>query len=509
MLDLLNNIGDRLQFIKETKSADNLIRKNESFKQYEIVNDRLKKHVTDYLLSQFSQDTVLEMPVVSSINLAKRVIEKQASVYASAPDREFSQLSEEQDMELEDLLAESNLNQKLSKANKYFKLQGQALLMILPKDGELDIRVLMQHHYDVIPSDTNPEEAAAYVISTYDRAIMMAGYSDNTNQGIADADDYKARLERYLVWTEEANFVFNGKGEILGDILPNPLGNLDMFIDISIDKDFEYFVRGGSSVTDFAIQYCGALSDLGNVIKLQGYAVAFMTGDSELMPKSLTVGPNKILLLPQNANNPVRTEFGFASPSPDVAGSIKYIETLLSNFLTSRGLDGKLVNGAGDSSKYASGIERLLALIEEFSASKNDFDLFKSVEEEVFDAIKQWAEVTYNTDMAFLTFKFPYESDLSVKFYEPTMIQSEAEKLANIQVKRDLGLMSRVEAIAYDRNVDEVKALEIMQKIDAESTEETKQMQDLVQSKIAALEMKVEGTDLNEKPDTKMEELNG
>lgn len=460
------NKEDRLIFLNEYKNAENIARKNKSFEQYEILNDRLNKYVTDYLLSQFSKDTVLEMPVVSSINLAKRVIDKQACVYSGDTTREFSLLTDEQKAEIEMLYLDSEINKKLAKANRYFKLQGQCLLMVLKKEDDLDIKVLLQHHYDVIPNDTNPEIADAYIISTYDRSLMMK--SDNSNQKIADQDDYKAKLERYLVWTNESNFIFDGNGNIVSEVLPNPLGNLDMFIDVAADKDFEYFVRGGSSVTDFAVQYCGALSDLGNVIKMQGYAVAFMTGDEKYLPKSITVGPNKVLLLPTDAQNPVKPEFGFASPSPDIAGSIQYIETLLSNFLTSRGLDAKLVTGSGDGQKYASGIERLLALIENFEASKSDFDLFYKVEDELFDVIKQWCAVTYNTDQKFLSFNIPEESEISVKFFEPNMIQSESEKLDNIQKKRDLGIMSRVEAIAFDRNVDEQKAIEIASKIDSE-----------------------------------------
>jgi hypothetical protein len=334
----LLNAEDRKLFLEDVKSNENKIRKQKSVKDYDVLNDNLYDYVVDYLKGQFSNQTVLEMPIVSSVNIAKRVCFKEASIYKSAPERSFTNLTDDQQKELLQKYNEWCINQKMFKANLYFKSQQQSCLMVVPKQGKIDVRVLLLHQYDVIPKDDNPEEAAEIVMSTFDKSLVSpTNQTDNTNQKIADGDDYKSKLEKYLTWNESSNFVFNGKGDIASEIFTNPIGELP-FIDIAADKDFEYFVRCGQALTDFAIQFCGALSDLGNIVKMQGYAVAWLKGPKSAMPSAaLKVGPTVVLHLVQDELTGQAADFGFANPNSDIAGAISYLEMLLSHFLTSRG----------------------------------------------------------------------------------------------------------------------------------------------------------------------------
>lgn len=472
-MDLTQKI-DRKLFIQDIKSQENKDRKEKSFKEYEILCDRLKKYVTDYLLSQFSNATVLEMPIVSSVNLMKRICNKEAAIYKESPEREFSNLSEQQVEELNKLYSTLNLDAYLMKSNLYFKAQQQSFLMLLPKEGELKFKVILPHQLDIIPNADNPNEADTIVLSTFDRQFVMD--SDRINQDIADKDDYLARMERYVVWTNEINFIFDGNGDIVGEALPNPLGDLSMFIDVSSCKDNEFFVRSGDSLLDFTIQYNGALSDLGNVLKMQGYSVAYLISDEKIMPSQIVVGPNRVLKLPVNPDNPnqARPEFGFASPNADIAGGIQYVETLLSNFLSSRGLNPKLVSGKGEVEKYTSGLDRLLAMLDQFEASKQDYVIYENVEKQIYESMKKWSRLQGNEK--FLSFIIPDNSEISVNYKKPEMVQSEQEKLALIEKKLELGLISEVEAIEMDRNVGKERAEEIFEEISIKSL--AKQMED-------------------------------
>lgn len=465
MLDLLN-YEDRKTFLEDKDTEENRERKEESFLAYEVFNDRLRAYVEAYLLGQFSESTVLEMPIVSSINLAKRVVTKEASIYNNCPEREWTNLTEDQEDELEKFYEDVMIDQKLLKANQFYKLQGQAFLLPIVKQGRFELRLVLPHQFDAVPNDDFPTEADAVVLSSMDRNRVMT--SDMLNQSVSDKDDYRSTLEKYIVWTKEWNYAFNGKGLITTEVLPNPLGEIPL-IDISQCKDSEYFVRTGQSLSDFAIQYCGYLSDLGHVVKMQGWSVAYMKGDKDLMPKSLRVGPSIVLHLPIDPNRPVDTEFGFASPNPDLQGSIAYGENLIATFLTSRGLDATLISGKANSKTYSSGLERLLAMLDQFEASKSDYNLFEKIEKQLFEKIKLWSDATYGTDQAFLSFKIPDTCELSVKFGNPEMVQSEKEKLDTLIAKLDAGLISKVEAIQYDRNVDSEKAAEILLEIEADT----------------------------------------
>lgn len=471
-MDLLN-ANDRKLFLEDIISNENRVRKAESLKAFEVYNGRIEQYVIDYLRSQYSEKTVLQMPIISSVNLCSRIANKKSSLYRSGVKRQFTgNLTDDQKDELAKLYAEAEIDSKLFKSNVYYTIQGQNFLKVLVKKsedgdgGELCVKSLLPHHLDVVPNE-DPEKADAYVQSAFDR--MQYIKTDGQNQKIADPDDYRAKMQKYYVWTKESNFMFNGKGEIQSEIVPNELGMLPI-IDIASDsKDYEFFVRTGQSLVNFTVQYNGALSDLAQVVKMQGWAVAFLKAPSDMAGiKNLSIGPNMILHLPIDPNSPVATEFGYASANPDVAGGIQHTENLVSNFLTSEGADPNLVNGRANAVKYNSGLDRLLAQIEQFESSAKDMSVFSYVEDKLFDLIKRWSQVTFGTDTQFLSFAIPEECEVKVTFAEPSLVQSQKEKLDYLQAKIELGLTTKQLALEELDGIDKESAAAILLEVDNE-----------------------------------------
>jgi hypothetical protein len=193
---------------------------------------------------------------------------------------------------------------------------------------------------------------------------------------------------------------------------------------------------------------------------MQGFAQAYISGASDMLPESLVIGPNHVLRLPVDPNNPVQTQFGFANPSPDLAGSLRFPEVLLSSFLTSRGLSPKLVSGTGESEKYTSGLDRLLAMIDRFEASQFDMELFRAAEKQLFYLIIRYLNTYAGTPV--LNYKWTNVNedsvDVFVKYAEPQMVMSESEKLDAIARKKELGLMSDLDAIMEYYGIDEEAA---------------------------------------------------
>jgi hypothetical protein len=452
MIDF-NDLATRRRVIEDIKTNENKKRKYESYKQFECFMGRLRQFVTDYLLSQFTKQTVYTMPIIDSINISSRVVNKQASLYKTPPKRTFTNLDQDQQTTINNWYLEYGVNSKLFKSNQFFKLQDQSFLMLVPdREKNLKCRVVMPHMIDAIPSDVDPEIADAYIISVHDKQWFNHG-SDGRNEVTADQDDYKANVEKYLVWTKEINFLMNGRGEFLTEIFPNPIGELP-FIDIAEGKDYEFFVRGGQALTDFAIQYCGALSDLAQVVKMQGWSVGWLKGPASLMPEEIIVGPNKILKLTTDPNNPdATTEFGYSSPDADIQGAMSYLEMLISNFLTSRGLDSNIISSKGDAQKFSSGVEKLLSMIDAFEASKQDMDIYQKAERQFFELLKKWNNLLIQTPNKIFDFLIPEDSELEVQYHQPQNIQTTKEKLETIQLRLELGLIDQIDAIAADRDI--------------------------------------------------------
>lgn len=485
-MSILTTQDGRRKVIQDIKSQENKDRKIKSLRQFEVYRGNIFTYVYNYLARQFSANTLKEIPIVASINIANRVVDQEASIYDREPRREFENVTPDQETMLQSLYEDMEANVKLAFSNAMFKLQDQNTLMVLPKNGQLTIRVLKNHQVDVIPGE-NPEDASAYIISGLDKNDSQfrtgASYndqgsfnqrSDGMNQSIGDPDDYQAALERYLVWTSESHFFMNADGEIIGEVEPNPIGALP-FIDVSGEKDFEFWVRAASTVVDFCVEYNAALSMQNQVIKMQGFSQMWISGTKDAMPESMQVGPNFILKLIKGKDadgNAVDTEVGFASPTPDLNGTKAHLEMLLANFLSSKGVTTGLVT-SGKTETYSSGMERMLAQIEQFSASRSDFAIYRSVEEQLFALVTKWHNLALQVDglllPEYLSTPIGEDAEVCVYFEGPELLKSEKEVVELAQLKEELGVASKVDSIMAIYDLERDAALKKLEEISADA----------------------------------------
>lgn len=459
------------QINEEISSFENTERKKLSLKQFEVYMDRMHPFVKDHLRCFYGADDVGSLPIISSINLSKRIVNQEARIYMQCPKRTFVGVSEEQALALEEIYESMNVDALMMKSNQMFKLQAQNTIQIIPIDGELKIRVLLNHQFDVVPSEVMPEVADAYILTGFDKSMRLPQIDENEdgiNQSIADYNDYQSTEKVSVLWSKELNLLFNKDGNIIGEVTPNPIGIIP-FVDIAPAKDFEFFVRDGASITEFTIQFNSALTDMGQIVRMQGFAQAFMIAAEDMMPTSLKIGPMIAVRMPVNPNQPeVRPEFGFAQPNADIAGSMGYLESLMALFLSSRGVDPKTVSGKGEATKYSSGMERLLGMLESFEASRSDFSVYLDAEKKIFQIIKAYLNTYAGTDV--LKYKIsplPENADIEVEFYKPEMIKTDDDKLKLIKDKLEMGLISNIEAIMEDRGIDKEEAIKIKAEIDA------------------------------------------
>lgn len=470
------DLEERKAILKDINSDENKARKAESLRQFEIFKDRQKKYVVEYLKTQFSEKTVKEMPIVSSINLARKCIKSEASIYKTSPERMYEKFSNEKQAEaLYDMYNDNGWDAKFLQANEYFKLQQQVHLMWGIRKGEIKPRVMLGHHLDVIPDPEDPEVGAVYIISTFNKRDYIKA-TDGVDQKIADTDDFKKSLERYVVWSGEYNFTMDGHGKIISEEIDNPLRDAEgngviPIIDIAGSKDNEYWIRSEESVTDFSVQFNGSVSDVKNVVRMQGWGQAVVKGPKELMSEEFQIGLNKVIHLVIDPNNPAETSFEYVTANPDLMGSLEFLKALISMFLSSRGLDSDEIKFDGTAKSFSSGIERLLAMIEKFEASKSDLDLFEKAEKQSFDILRALINTYSNTGVLNKKWdigEIPKDAYITIKFAEPQMIETEDEKLARIEKKMNMGLMSRVKAYMELWEVDEDTAVKELAEIDAE-----------------------------------------
>lgn len=477
----VNTTGGRKALIDKIESNANLGRKAASYRASEIINDRIKPYVVEELRSQFNEDSVKEIPVISSVNIAKRVI-NQLLIYRDAPEREFTEVSDDQ-KEVVDLVYQDMMtNKKMNLANKVYKNHDQCLIQIIPKNGKLIMRVLKPHQWDAVPSQDDPEVAEAYIISAYDNyselleeskqpdsptsfQTMHSQNNENYKNKKAMKHQEKESDKIYLIWTMDESFFCDSKGNIVGESTPNPLAQFGMmpFVEVSVEKEFEYWVRAQNTYASFTVEYCAQMSSVAQVVKLQNFAQAVIKAPQEMIPENIQIGPNHILKLPYDPNANIDTDFAFVNPGSDIGGSLQYLEVLLTTFLSSHGIDPKSISMNGEGQNYTSGVERLLAMIEKVSASREDYDTFSRTEEKVWHLIRSWLNALSNSETLSPKYRTSFisdESQIKIDFASPEMVKSDMEELDVISREIELGISSPIQAIMQRESLSQEQAEE-------------------------------------------------
>lgn len=158
----------------------------------------------------------------------------------------------------------------------------------------------------------------------------------------------------------------------------------------------------------------------------------------------------------------------FISPNADLDASMRLITTLMNLFATSEGQSPKLVSTTGDAEKYSSGVDRFLAQIEAFEASKEDLEQFRAVESEIFEIVMAWANLysgTTNSPLKAKTPSFSDETYLQVKFAEPQFTMNAKEREEAEYLKVEKGISSLVMAVMNIFGLDEESAIAHLEKV--------------------------------------------
>lgn len=444
-----------------------------SLMQCQIYDGKIRPYVVKHLLNKgFTKQNIQEMPITGAVNISRKVAQAKAALYKTAPVRSFSGCTDAQADQIESLYNEVMMDSKLLSSNRLFEIQGrQNHVMVIPKMGKLKMRVLKNHQINVIPFVEDPEVGEIFIISGYDEQTseLREKFSNNSNESIADEDDYKSELERYYVWSSSVHLKMDGKGKILSEDTVNPIAPFCPVIEVAVEsKDFKYFLQeigdteeSGDELSNFTVEYNTAVSMLHQCVEMGSFGQAILEAPADLQPIQIVVGPTKILRLITDPNMPnTKVDFRFANPSSDIASAQSFVLSLLAQFLSSQGLDPKSISGNADAGEaFTSGISRMLAMIKDLDGSKESEAIYSETEQKLFEIIKAWVNIAGKSTALDYDFKIPEQTTLSVEYSKPEQVLTEDEKLSMLERKYELGVISKVDMIALleNKSIDEAK----------------------------------------------------
>jgi len=161
----------RKHVIMEIESTENVARKYEIKKRYDIMKDLVRPYVIERLSKEMEQETVAEMiHRAGNISFGKKIVDKKARVYKDSPVR-TSDIDNQDAVDAYEKL--TKINTQMKKTNRNVEAYKNTSLIIQPHQNfgsdkfEIKLRPMVPHTYDVIESASDPEEPAVYILSYY------------------------------------------------------------------------------------------------------------------------------------------------------------------------------------------------------------------------------------------------------------------------------------------------------------------------------------------------------
>jgi hypothetical protein len=471
----------RKAIIQEINGSENKARKSEMYKRYQCYKDQTKIYVRNQLLRQFDSNSVNEMEyALSNLGLVRKVIDKLARVYKYGVDRNFADGGE--DDSIDTVEKELDVDANMKKTNRFFKLFKNTSLYIRPmplEDGKLAPKLtpMAPYLYDVIELSGEREKALAYILSDYKPELnemmgirpntdgrvgsvgtQVRASGDNIDQIIADSqgDEHSGQ---YVWWTNGLHFVTDEHGNIISENTENEIGELP-FVNYAEDQDGSFWAIGGDDLTDGGILVNSMITNINHIAITQGYGQLVVTGKD--IPKTIKVGPNKAVRLTHEGEDPVPTfEFKSANPPLDQLRALveMYVALLLTtNNLSTSGVSSNL-NGGGS---FPSGIAMMLDKAESMEDVEDQRQVFLDNEPHVWRIIGKWLNLLGSRKELpeeLSGVSIPEDKEISVQFEKPKAIETEKERLEVLKLKKDMGLVSMLDMIKdeYDLNDEDAE----------------------------------------------------
>lgn len=477
----------RKQVLKEIEDTENQARKAEYLKRYECYKDQTNKYVTQGLVAEgLKPETIAQMSNRGgNISICRKVVNKLARTYSGGVQRLADpEIAQEAVDDLSRLLS---FDQRMKKGDRYRELQRNSMLMIAPElDShestpevprfKLKFSVLAPWQYDVLEDCHDREVPKVVIISNYNDGTYAASASE-TKAGVhGDTAQFKAYTNKrddliadapqdaglgspkeYIWWSQTYHFTTNEKGEVISGKSPedlyNPIGLLPLANNAD-EQDGQFWARGGNDLIEGSILINKLITDMNFIAYLQGYGQIVITGQN-VTKMRFQVGPNNALMMEYDpSKEEPKPEVDIISAQPPIEAWMKMVEQYVALLLTTNNLAPSNVSGTLSANTFPSGIAMLVEQSEATDDISDKQAEYKVIERHLWEVVKRWQNLYYTAGLLSEEFAevgpLPEDLDISLKFHESKAVVTEADKLANLEKRKDLGINEMVELIMID-----------------------------------------------------------
>lgn len=500
--------GFRKQIITQINGTENVNRKKLQAATWEIWRDQVRKYVLERLAAQgFKEDTLKIMNQrAANVNLFKKVVSKKARSYSKGVDRSVPD-DKEGTRDIDTVAGVLDLTGAMKRADRYRKAARNCLLFIYPIEVEdendpgrtvwtLTAKVFFPHLYDVIPDAKDREKARCVILSPFTEEASYAAQPslhggdgrnimsyanpiwrrDGIDQTIAnsprDSGARPSNKREYIWWTGKYHFTTDENGVVISSKSPqrneNPINRLP-FVNITEEQDGEFWAVGGEDLVESTILVNLKLTDMESILHMQGWGQLVVEGE-DLQSKDFALGPMQAMMMNTAKGATFATKASILQHDPHTDEHLKSVEVHVALALTTNNLSIKSVSTNLDASTQASAIAKMVDESENMDDISEDQEYYAKKEKEAFKISEAWLGTLRPVENCLPELKEtkPLKvAELVTQYHNQEQVVSEQERLANLKIRKELGLDTLVDLIKRDNpqmteEQAERKALSIM-----------------------------------------------
>ena len=440
---LLSN-SDISLILKEISSREDVHRRLESFKSYEIYEGRLHEYVREELKLLYPK--TWRDYNVADYNIHKKIIDKKSKSYIRPPIRKLDR--QEESDKFNSILEEFNFNDVMKVLDQYknqYRYCG--LGVIRDRIGA--------------PDGTYKDKYQFWALAPHEFCVHRDAeeniYAWSIPKGKAEAGDI------WVIWTDMSQVKIMTKDYESFVVLEikdnpdniNPYGILP-FIYVPMDVSGKYplplsLPRQTVEVNkNLSVYLTSGNMQVGQLV---------ISHPMEQKISEVSTGIMVAMNLPQSSKDKhAPTTADYISPNPNLEGHKDSVLTYMMMILDEHGMNGSSSIKGGE--KFTSGFDRLIANADVQDIIEDNQGMYRRVENENYKIIKAMSDTDGN---------YIFKSEkLSIKYALPKILTSDSEKLDNLKKKKDLGLWEDWELVLEsDPNLTEEEAKEKVERLKA------------------------------------------
>lgn len=465
-MDLLND-GYVRRLIADIESSQNKDRREAEIKAFEVYSGNLKEHVETRIKALYPQTHGSFS--ISDLNMSKKICDKMSNAYKKSPIRELS--SDAENEAYDDVMREADSSAAWQCFDTYYNLHRYACMWFsYVKQGE-ETKIVLR--------PLAPFQFSRVVDSVGSTEVFIVNFPNSDLYTTSDTDGRKATIQdsaqdssckRYAMWNKDQHVVvrvYETEGDdstcrIVYEAIDgnenneNPLGVIPAVFCQQGDNAALPIVNPlTSQVIEFNQTYSVMLT--GTSLRTFGHLVLSHPED-QVMPNEIYNSLFTYSRLPQKEGD-TATTLNYLNQANDLAGNLQILQNYGHQIITEHLGDGS--QNVSGSDNFTSGLDRMIAQSDITNIIESNQQCYAKAENDLYLVIRAYFEAM--NDMRFKT------DTLTVKYPKAKPIESEAEILANIEKKIQLGLIERYEALMMlDPNMSSDAAKEKIDKVKAE-----------------------------------------